>query len=1248
MRARGAGAIASVVALTGGLVVVGSVSEQPAGAQTATKAFPGVQCTATISGSKVTQSQDITVTIVAPDQVAAGQPFTITFPGSTNELPSSSNGFTITSYRDLTLSFQMHGTTFTSGTVQNPGIAHINGDPTPNTAAIGPADVFTIGQPGPFPPGTLVTPDVSVGAAAGAVGSTITINALRLTTTARINNSVDAQVTCDIPQDTVITIPVVSGSPPPVVDAGPDVSGTVASPIALHGTYSSSIAGTAVHWSAVGTPCRFANAAAADTAVTCGAAGTYTARLTADDGLNPPVSDTVRVMVAQATSLVVDAGAPVSGTVTHPIALEGVVSAPTGTPTSRWTIDSPSCTFADPGAASTTVTCTALGTFTATLTATDGGSPVSDTTSVTVHEDLAPTVSAGPDVSGDTLAAIRLSGVADDPEDDPVTGHWTASDPRCSFADANALVTTITCTAEGDYTATLTAGDNLHPATADTVAVRVRDVRFPFDYVVDATTHLKKLNQDVTVPTGTFRGIVNLTTGALAGDIALPPAQMTLSLVGFGLVTANMQIVERQPVTGTLDTSTFVISATAVFDIRIISAYPSATPTVNLVGDSCRTSQPVNVTMAGPANLTGASTFSSEYTIPDLETCGLATTALNLVVPGPGNTFTAVVQPPPSAPAVATDPASVTVADGANYSFASSASGYPQPAQQWQVSTDGGSTFTDIPGATAPAYGATAALSDSGKQFRAVFTNASGTARSAAAVLTVAVPPDPPTIGTATAGRGSAIVPYTPATNDGGSPVIDATATCTSNGGGVSGAATGSANPLTVTGLTAGAPYTCTVRTRNVIGASAPSAASNVVVPKSVPQVTQQPGDTTVQAGQQYSFVAAGSGSPPPTVQWQRSDDGGATYADVPGATSPTLTGTAALADSGVLFRAVFTNSEGSATTNPAVLLVTGVPPQVTQQPTSTTVEVGSSYGFTAAASGDPTPTVQWQVSTDGGATFQNVGGATSAQLTGTAAQSQSGSRFRAVFTNSEGTATTDAATLTVVPEYLFSVGSATLVEGDTGAARSVSVAVTLSKPSSSATNVRFATVNGSAVAPGDYTAKNTVLTFNAGQTVKYVAVPVKPDTVSEGTETVQVVLSAPGSGTALAAGRSTGTITILNDDPGSGLRVVVSDVSICEGNGGKPNAAHVLVSLSAPATSTVTVTITIAPGTASGGGDYKTWAPKVLTFQAGQVQKTVNVSVLEDRLHEGDETARLTLSNAGTGLTIGRSVGTLTIVDDD
>ena len=45
-------------------------------------------------------------------------------------------------------------------------------------------------------------------------------------------------------------------------------------------------------------------------------------------------------------------------------------------------------------------------------------------------------------------------------------------------------------------------------------------------------------------------------------------------------------------------------------------------------------------------NLTGASTFSSSYTIPKFADCGLVTPILNLIIPGSGNTFTVTFAPP--------------------------------------------------------------------------------------------------------------------------------------------------------------------------------------------------------------------------------------------------------------------------------------------------------------------------------------------------------------------------------------------------------------------------------------------------------------------------------------------------------------------------------------------------------------------------------------------------------------------------
>ena len=182
------------------------------------------------------------------------------------------------------------------------------------------------------------------------------------------------------------------------------------------------------------------------------------------------------------------------------------------------------------------------------------------------------------------------------------------------------------------------------------------------------------------------------------------------------------------------------------------------------------------------------------------------------------------------------------------------------------------------------------------------------------------------------------------------------------------------------------------------------------------PSVTTQPASQPVTAGQTATFTAAASGNPTPTVQWQVSTDSGITFINISGATGATLSFTATTAQNGDEYQAVFTNSVGTATTNAATLTVNTAQfaPSVTTQPASQPVTAGQTATFTAAASGNPTPTVQWQVSTDSGITFINISGATSATLSFTATTAQNGDEYQAVFTNSVGTATTNAATLTV------------------------------------------------------------------------------------------------------------------------------------------------------------------------------------------------------------------------------------------
>jgi chitinase len=77
--------------------------------------------------------------------------------------------------------------------------------------------------------------------------------------------------------------------------------------------------------------------------------------------------------------------------------------------------------------------------------------------------------------------------------------------------------------------------------------------------------------------------------------------------------------------------------------------------------------------------------------------------------------------------------------------------------------------------------------------------------------------------------------------------------------------------------------------------------------------------------------------------------------------------------------------------------------------------------------------------------------------------------------------------------------------------------------------SVDYATVNGTATAPGDYSARSGTMIFAAGQTTKAVLVPSNQDALDEVNETFRLQLSNPVATTIADA---SGTATIRDDDP--------------------------------------------------------------------------------------------------------------------
>jgi hypothetical protein len=220
-----------------------------------------------------------------------------------------------------------------------------------------------------------------------------------------------------------------------------------------------------------------------------------------------------------------------------------------------------------------------------------------------------------------------------------------------------------------------------------------------------------------------------------------------------------------------------------------------------------------------------------------------------------------------------------------------------------------------------------------------------------------------------------------------------------------------------------------------------------------------------------------------------------------------------------------------------------------------------------------------------------------------------------------------------------ISVADVTVTEGNSGTTNLTFVAA-LSGASGQTISINYASSNGTATAPGDYTGASGTLSFAPGSTSQAITIAVAGDTFDEANETLNFTLTAPVNVT-IADGAALGTIT--DDDAAPAMSI--SDVVVTEGNSGT-TIAQFTVTLSAASGQTITANYTTAAGTALAGTDYTT-AGGTLTFAAGVTTQTINVTVLGDVLDESNETFFADLS-AGTNVTIADTRGQATITDDD
>src|SRR5205085_1126800 len=146
------------------------------------------------------------------------------------------------------------------------------------------------------------------------------------------------------------------------------------------------------------------------------------------------------------------------------------------------------------------------------------------------------------------------------------------------------------------------------------------------------------------------------------------------------------------------------------------------------------------------------------------------------------------------------------------------------------VSSNGGVTRTGVHnGATAAPITVTAVTTGKNYTCSVKATNARGAGLASYSLPVIVGSPAPPTgVNAVKVASGEIRVTFTAGANN-GSATTSYTATCTSSNGGVLRSKTGTASPITVTSLSAGKSYTCTVKGTNARGAGLSSAPSSAV-----------------------------------------------------------------------------------------------------------------------------------------------------------------------------------------------------------------------------------------------------------------------------------------------------------------------------------------------------------------------------------------------------------------------------------
>lgn len=201
-----------------------------------------------------------------------------------------------------------------------------------------------------------------------------------------------------------------------------------------------------------------------------------------------------------------------------------------------------------------------------------------------------------------------------------------------------------------------------------------------------------------------------------------------------------------------------------------------------------------------------------------------------------------------------------------------------------------------------------------------------------------------------------------------------------------------------------------------------------------------------------------------------------------------------------------------------------------------------------------------------------------------------------------------------------------------------------------SPTTIRYQTGGGSAIAGEDYTSVNGDLIFASNETEKTFTIPILPDSLSEGRETVGLTLTYI-SGETTVVGTS-GTLTINESLVEFPCEYIAPSncrdwrsVSIPEST----TFIDIPIAISGAFPADVIVSYSTANGTAIAGQDYTATSGQVTFSPTGSTQQTVRIPILDDSISESDETFTLNITGIVSGqsaINTSRDVSTITLKD--